>query len=338
MLIIPIELLVLALVALGSAAIALVTSKAHTSWMPSWLKQAVFFAVPLVKTTVDLAKWLANKYGGVYFSAEARVTKWFAQLAHYQYVVGYWSLLWPVALYHFGQRLLHHEVPIAINSRTKPIAKTAADAQAAAKAASFAANDAHHFAKATDRTRDVTRIERVAMPHAGEWDWIHDHYNTLKKVVAGAAAAAAGAVLPHAPSIGNPFAAIWKYIHSMRKDLVYWTTATGAAVLVARAIGGVSANCVKKGNIGRFARLICGLDSWLVKLLLVGLVEGFVANDLCAFSNLLMRQAQLIRPALMELVNVEDALIGCGGAEKPLVFNLPPASLPPLQGVSPLAA
>lgn len=100
----------------------------------------------------------------------------------------------------------------------------------------------------------------------------------------------------------------------------------------------VSPRCLRSGNIGRLMRHVCGVPSWLLDVLLLGVVESFIASDLCAFSNLLIKQATAIRPALMELVNVEDALIDCGDNMKPIVFKLPPASLPPLQGVSPLAA
>ena len=142
---------------------------------------------------------------------------------------------------------------------------------------------------------------------------------------------------------------IWKEIHGLtlrnlrisrrlhRVEGLFAASVMAAAM--ANALGlGKNWRCITRGNIGRAARHLCGLDKWLLDFLLLGSVEAFVATDLCEFTHLLSEATKLQVPALMELVSVEDALIGCHGAEKPLQFKLPAASLPPLQGVSPLAA
>jgi hypothetical protein len=110
------------------------------------------------------------------------------------------------------------------------------------------------------------------------------------------------------------------------------------AAAMANVLGLPNWRCLTRGNIGRAARHFCGLDKWLVDLLLLGSVEAFVATDLCEFTHLLGIAAKAQRPALMELVSVENALVGCHGTTSPPLFVLPSADLPPLQGVSPLAA
>jgi hypothetical protein len=52
--------------------------------------------------------------------------------------------------------------------------------------------------------------------------------------------------------------------------------AAAFAGLMANAIGGVTARCIRNGNIGRTARLLCGLDSGVLSTLLAGfaIVEG----------------------------------------------------------------
>lgn len=131
-------------------------------------------------------------------------------------------------------------------------------------------------------------------------------------------------------------------VRTLRKALSNPKALIGAvagAAIMANSLGlGNNWRCVTRGNIGRAARHFCGLDKWIVDLFLLGSIEAFAVTDLCEFSNLLMKQAELIRPVLMKLVDVEDALIGCGGTTKPMLFKLPAATLPPLQGVSPLAA
>lgn len=300
---IPLIVLLALFVSMGMATLQRSVSGGFIAWAANAMRKVPLFGGFTTDQIIKMDRYITHQLGRAANAVTHQGIKWLLDLAHYQEVVGYWSLYWPIALYHEVQKLLHHDIPTAVDARTKPLAKKVADAQAAAKAASFAANDAHHFAKATDRTKDVTRIERVAMPHAGEWDWIHDHFNTLKKAVAGAVAGAAGAVLPHAPALPNPFADIRKKLGSLRKDLVYWTTATGAAVLVARALGGVTAKCVKKGNIGKAARAFCGLDSLIANAILADLAIMTGTLSLVEFAKQLQRAEPLIATSLAYLVD-----------------------------------
>lgn len=115
-------------------------------------------------------------------------------------------------------------------------------------------------------------------------------------------------------------------------------TTVGFAAAMAASLGLKDWRCITRGNIGRAARAWCGLDKALVDLFLLGTVEAFAVNDLCEFSYLLGNATKAIRPGLMELVSVEDALVGCHGATAPISFDLPPISLPAVVGTSPLAA
>lgn len=143
--------------------------------------------------------------------------------------------------------------------------------------------------------------------------------------------------LPHGIAIPKDWK-IWRTKTNHRLAKVEAFAAAGVFAVLMANVFRVSPRCLRSGNIGKLMRHVCGAPSWLLDALLLGVVEAFVVSDLCGFSNLLIKQATAIRPALMELVDVEDALIDCGDNEKPIVFKLPPASLPPLQGASPLAA
>jgi hypothetical protein len=155
---------------------------------------------------------------------------------------------------------------------------------------------------------------------------------------------AAPVVLPHPlglPHIRAQIRGLTKRnlrIHRRLHKLEALFGVTAMAAVMANVLGLPNWRCLTRGNIGRAARHWCGLDKWLVDMLLFGTVEAFIATDLCEFTHLLGIAAKAERPILMDLVSVEDALIGCHGTVKPLVFDLPPADLPPLQGVSPLAA
>ena len=288
------------LVATGTAASAIATAKAHTGWLPSWLKSAVFFVLPVAQVFLALGKWLSHHLGSYAAAIEAKVSRWFGELAHYQNVVGYWSLYWPIGLYHFAEHAYRHAIPSAINARTKPLAKRIDAVEAQAKAAAGFDHSVPRRIKAVDQTKEVTVIKEVAMPHAGEWSWIHDHFNTLKKVVLGTAAAAVAVPLPLAPALPIPWHGIDKRVKRLTKELLFWTTATGAALLVARAIGGVTSNCVKKGPIGKMARALCGLPSHFLNDLLGILADIWILENVCVLIGPLETIAQDVGIPLVE--------------------------------------
>jgi len=290
------------LVATGTAASAIATARAHTGWLPSWLKSAVVFVLPVAQVFLALGKWLSHHLGSYAAAIEAKVSRWFGELAHYQNVVGYWSLYWPIGLYHFAEHAYRHAIPSAINARTKPLAKRIDAVEAQAKAAAGFDHSVPRRIKAVDQTKEVTVIKEVAMPHAGEWSWVHDHFNTLKKVVLGTAAAAVAVPLPLAPALPIPWHGIDKRVKRLSKDLLFWTTATGAALLVARAIGGVTSNCVKKGPIGKVARALCGIPTHLLDDLLALIADFFVLTEICQVLPWLETAAQDIAIPLVDVL------------------------------------
>jgi hypothetical protein len=190
--------------------------------------------------------------------------------------------------------------------------------------------------------RLVAHAVRVALPHVRKE--IHVVAKALPAQTWHYIVHAAPVVLPKPLGLGNIRAEIrgltkrnlriTKRLH--RLEGLLGVAAMAAAM--ANVLGLPNWRCLTRGNIGRAARHFCGLDKWLVDLLLLGSVEAFVATDLCEFTHLLGIAAKAQRPALMELVSVENALVGCHGTTSPPLFVLPSADLPPLQGVSPLAA
>lgn len=195
-----------------------------------------------------------------------------------------------------------------------------------------------HIAKAA-ATSTVTVVEKI--PRA-----IDRRLTKAEKRLAALAAALValgGAIhLPHhVTTPGDVWRGLTKRLARLERRMTRLEKLLGVAAMaaaMANVLGLPNWRCLTRGNIGRGARAFCGLDKWIVDLLLLGSVEAFIVTDLCKFTDLLIAEAEQVVPVLMTLVDVEDALIGCHGTVKPLTFNLPPASLPPLQGVSPLAA
>lgn len=302
-LLIPLEYLLVVLVGLGMALLSRPHSGGFLNGLVRIVRWVPVFGGLTAEQIVKLDRWVTNEIGKATGALTAQASKWFGAMAHYQDVVGYWSLYWPLGLEHAVRHLVERVIPHSINARTKPLSRRIDATEAQVKATT---GYAHSFPKrihAVDTRPKVNVIERVAMPHAKEWEWVHDHFDALKKALAGTAAAVAGHALPHAPAWTPPWAKIWKDIKSVRKDLLYWTTATGAAVLVARAIGGVSARCVKRGNIGKFARRLCGLDSLIADALLADL--AFVAGTISIvdFAKALQKAAPVTAGSMALLVD-----------------------------------
>jgi hypothetical protein len=239
---------------------------------------------------------------------------------------------------HLGQWLVHSYVPAAIHDATHLLSRAVHATTTTITRVERVIVHTPAVAKAAAHAAVAPLYRTVAIPHLGELQWIHRHWKALTR-----AAAAAGSI---ALTPGLAIPRIWHGIDEIGKVHVTVNRrllrveallgATAMAAAMANVLGLRSARCLRSGPLGRLARLFCGLDNWLVDLLVLGSVEAFIASDLCGFSDLLVKQAEAIRPALLELVDVEDALIGCHGTVKPLDFNLPPLSLAPMPGPSAL--
>lgn len=268
---IPLIVLIAVLFSLGAAATARSTSGAFTSFIPGWLKKAALFAIPIAQAAVDLSRFIASKLGIHYGAIVHHAVRWFSELAHYVDVVGYWSLFWPVELYNFAERLIYHEIPTAIKARTAGLA--AAIAALKARVGHLAHDVARipHTLKGVTHLKELTRIERVALPHAAEWDWIHDHFNLLRRALEAAAAAAAGIALPHFPALPIPWRTDIKALKRRLTKVEGLLGVTALAIAMSRVLG-VSSKCLRSGNVGKMARALCGLPSDIFGMLLGGLV------------------------------------------------------------------
>ena len=118
---------------------------------------------------------------------------------------------------------------------------------------------------------------------------------------------------------------VWDYVRSHP-----WTVVTDAFVAaVAVALARLGLNWIKCPALGRLGRRFgCGGFD-LIEELLGAEIVALAAADLCDFSALVTSAAEDFVPALMALVDVEDALVGCHGATKPPALRLPALRLPP---------
>ena len=120
---------------------------------------------------------------------------------------------------------------------------------------------------------------------------------------------------------------LWDWVRSHTVDVA----ATAFAGAVAVALGRLGGGWIRCRNWNRLGKSVCGLPFGLLEELLGAAITAFAVSDICAFSTVAMGTAQLIQPALLTLVDVEDALVGCHGASgapplEPVRLRLPPNS------------
>lgn len=127
---------------------------------------------------------------------------------------------------------------------------------------------------------------------------------------------------------------LWQRIRRLDKVIVDTAFVGAVAVALGRmGLGWLRCNSVR--NIGK--RLGCGGFGALEGLLFEAGV-AVLATDICDVAGVTAEAAMVLRPVLMELVDVENALVGCHGATRPPALRLSALSLPPVPDPLPLAA
>lgn len=163
--------------------------------------------------------------------------------------------------------------------------------------------------------------------------------------IAAAVAAAAGTVaIPHVGGAVSPWPAIrgltrrwWRLARRVHR-LEALLGVAGLAVAMANVFGLPNWRCLTRGNVGRMMRGVCGMDEALIGFLLSGATEALIVTDICDFAHLLTLATEEVVPALLEVVAVENALIGCHGATAAPPLSVVQLGLPKPAGALALAA
>jgi hypothetical protein len=104
--------------------------------------------------------------------------------------------------------------------------------------------------------------------------------------------------------------------------------ATAMAVAMANVLG-VSARCLRKGNVGRTARALCGLPTNLLNDLLGILADIWVVENVCVLLPFLETAVSKVGTPLVEALTVAGAGI-CKGHKAPPPLQGPKANVPAL--------
>lgn len=84
-------------------------------------------------------------------------------------------------------------------------------------------------------------------------------------------------------------------------------------------------------GVNRLGNKLCGL-SGLIETLLGDAIDALIITDLCQFTEAIAYAARRFEPVLIDFVDVENALIGCGGASLPPALGVKLPALPPVTG------
>jgi len=161
------------------------------------------------------------------------------------------------------------------------------------------------------------RLEAGVLPRLGRLEREYDHI--IDRDIAGLRA--------RTKSVEGELSKVWDYVRSHP-----WTIVTDAFVgAVALALARLDLGWLRCPSLTRLGKTL-GCKPWqLLEELLAASVTALAVADLCTFANLAMGVATELRPALLVLVDVEDALVGCHGATgapplAPNALRLPPNS------------
>lgn len=167
---------------------------------------------------------------------------------------------------------------------------------------------------------DVTTVitQRVEIPYAGEWRWIHRHWKGLT-----AAVAAAGAIaipIPHVtPGVGNIWRGFTRRLARIERRLARLEGllgVAGMAAVMANVLGLRSWRCLTKGPIGKVSRALCGLGTQALEDLLSLLIDALVLTDICKIESLLVDAIPVVQPTFDAIIGGLDAAL-CHGDYHP---------------------
>ena len=276
----PLILIAALLVAYAQATLAHSQNTGLIGWLTGKLSSLPIIGGLSVKQVLKLDGWITNMLGRHFKQIEARGVAWMVSLDSFTRRNAKAALSVAAPVWALAYWLVHTEIGRQAKAHDAPIAKTADHALAVATDARDRAIGHKTTPVQRTTTTKVTKVERVVMPHAEEWDWITHHWGGLVRAISLAAAGALAPTLPQAKPIRWPWGltptAIRRRLHRLEGLL----GVAGMAVAVA-AVFRVTPRCVTNGNIGKLMRRICGMPAHWFNDLLGLLADFYVLENLC---------------------------------------------------------
>lgn len=170
----------------------------------------------------------------------------------------------------------------------------------------------------------LRRIDRLEHSFVARLEhWIDPRLAALEHTVDGVIEIDIAGLRARARSLTDRLENTWRQVRKL--DALLGTAAVTAAVAV--ALTRLDLNWIRCRNWRRIGRGVCGLPASLVEALFAGAIDALVVADLCDLSYLMIAATEEIRPAMLDFVDAEEALIGCHGNTAPPPLHLPPLHL-----------
>jgi len=324
---IPLLLILTAFVAYASATLQHSQSTGFVGWLTGKLASLPILGGLSVKQVLKLDRWMTSMIGRHFKQVEQYAVRWLSGLDQFTRRNAKAALSLGAPVWALAYWLVHTEIGRQAKAHDRPIAKTANHALAIGERLQAGAIPHKTTEVIQKNTKTVTRVERVVMPHAAEWEWINHHWQGLKHAISLAAAGVLAPTLPRVKPISWPWGltptAIRRRLHRVEGLL----GVTGMAVAIA-AVLRVTPRCLTSGNIGRAARGLCRAPTWLLDVLLLSSFEAFAVADMCSLIAAEVKLAEWFQPLLMDLVSVDEWLIQNCGYSKAPDLTLPALSFP----------
>lgn len=323
----PLILVAALLVAYAQATLAHSQNTGLIGWLTGKLASLPIIGGLSVKQVLKLDAWITNMLGRHFKQIEARGVAWMVALDSFTRRNAKAALSLGAPVWALAYWLTHVEIGRQAKARDAPIARKAAQGLAASQQALRIAENVAHAKPGTNVNVRVTRVEKVAMPHAEEWAWINNHWLGLKHAISLAAAGVLAPTLPRVKAPAVPWGLTPTRIRRILRGLGVPIGLAAFAVSMA-AVFRVTPRCVTSGNIGRAMRGLCRAPTWLLDVFLLTSFEAFTVLDLCQFIAAEVKLAEWLQPLLMDFVDVDEWLIQNCGYQKAPDLTLTPLSLP----------
>jgi hypothetical protein len=331
---IPLILLLAVFVSLGMSSIQHTWSSGFVGWVVGVVSKVAFVGKPLIDQVIRLDKWVTHALGTHFKAIEQRGVTWVASLSIYQKLIAVAGLEWPAWMLGSLDWLIHRAIPRRVKASTDPIARTATRADETAQVALRGVEDLQHVAHKGTVAKVVPIVERVAIPHAAEWEWINHHWKALTDAVLGVGAPPLTLPRPLDRALPWPFGITPKSLFRRFLRVEALLGVTGFALIMSRVLRIANPKCLSSGPIGKVARALCGLGSSALNDLLGLIVDAVIFTDICDVVKLLDKGLPYLVGPVEQITNVLDMAL-CHGD-----FSAPPddpkmaLSLPPVTGLS----
>jgi hypothetical protein len=279
----------------------------------------------------DFSHTVENAIGDAAAGYEHAMGFWFHQSARLQgWIVGETFTLAHRTL-HFGDWLVHTHLPRQLRWALTALFPWPTLYRVVRHLIEAAMPRVSHVAHAAAHAATTPLYRTIAIPHLAEIQWLHRHWKALTAAVAGA-----GAAVLH-PGIAIP--RLWRGIDDVESDLrklakrVSRTEAlfgaTAMSLAIANVLGLRSANCLRKGPLGRVSRALCGAPTGLLNDLVGLLADFFILENVCTMLPWLETAASEIGTPVVEVLTEVGAGL-CAGASAPRPLRGPMPSVPAL--------